>query len=129
MQNLLSSMVDTVGGCERILKTPIPLAYAIHLKQLLLIYCLLLPFQLINDLGWWTGAIVGLISFTLFDIEAIGIEIENPFGYDPNDLPLDAICITILRNIEDLITFTPSIYSDKHQAINTKLYQQDLSSK
>ena len=50
---------------------------------------------------------VGLISFTVFGIEAIGIEIENPFGCDPNDLPLEAICQTMQRNIEDLITLTP----------------------
>ncbi len=123
MQNLLSSMIDTLGGCERILKTPIPLAYVIHLKQLLLIYCLLLPFQLVNDLGWWTGAIVGLISFTLFGIEEIGVEIENPFGYDFNDLPLDAICDTMLRNVKDLIAFAPSVDSDQHQAINTEFYR------
>ncbi len=109
MQDLLNKMVNDLGGCERILKTPMPLAYAIHLKQLLLIYCLLLPFQLVNTLGWWTGAIVGLISFTLLGIEEIGIEIENPFGYDPNDLPLDAICNTMLRNIEDLTTLTPTV--------------------
>ncbi len=109
MQDLLNKMVNELGGCERILKTPIPLAYAIHLKQLLLIYCLLLPFQLVNTLGWWTGAIVSLISFTLLGIEEIGIEIENPFGYDANDLPLDAICNTMLRNIEDLTTLTPTV--------------------
>lgn len=109
MQDLLDKMVNDLGGCERILKTPIPLAYAIHLKQLLLIYCLLLPFQLVSTLGWWTGAIVSLISFTLLGIEEIGIEIENPFGYDANDLPLDAICNTMLRNIEDLTTLTPTV--------------------
>jgi ion channel-forming bestrophin family protein len=38
LQLLLNGMVDSLGGCERILKTPIPMAYAIHLKQLLLIY-------------------------------------------------------------------------------------------
>ena len=108
MQDLLSKMVNDLGGCERILKTPMPLAYAIHLKQLLLIYCSLLPFQLVSTLGWWTGAIVGLISFTLLGIEEIGIEIENPFGYDANDLPLDAICNTMLRNIEDLTRLTPT---------------------
>ncbi|MBW4664918.1 MAG: hypothetical protein KME01_12090 [Chroococcus sp. CMT-3BRIN-NPC107] len=109
MQDLLNKMVNDLGGCERILKTPMPLAYAIHLKQLLLIYCLLLPFQLVSTLGWWTGAIVGLISFTLLGIEEIGIEIENPFGYDANDLPLDAMCNTMLRNIEDLTTLAPSV--------------------
>ncbi len=108
MHKLLDLMVDALGSCERILKTPMPLAYAIHLKQLLLLYCLSLPFQMVGSLGWWTGPIVSLISFTLFGIEEIGIEIENPFGHDPNDLPLDAICATMLRNIEDLITLTPN---------------------
>lgn len=108
MQNLLNLLVDALGGCERILRTPMPLAYAIHLKQLLLLYCLSLPFQMVNNLGWWTGPVVALISFTLFGIEEIGIEIENPFGHDPNDLPLDTICATMLRNIEDLITLSPS---------------------
>jgi ion channel-forming bestrophin family protein len=118
LQQLLNLMVDCLGGCERILRTPIPLAYAIHLKQLLLLYCLSLPFQMVQSLGWWTGAIVALISFTLFGIEAIGIEIENPFGHDPNDLPLDTICATILRNVEELMTLTPS--SDLLQSDRTR---------
>ncbi|WGV24263.1 bestrophin family protein [Halotia branconii] len=109
MQELLNNLVDNLGACERILKTPIPLAYAIHLKQLLLLYCCLLPFQVVESLGWWTGLIVALISFTLFGIEAIGLEIENPFGYDANDLPLDAICNTMKRNIDDLISLSPSV--------------------
>lgn len=107
-QELLNNLVNNLGACERILRTPMPLAYSIHLKQLLLLYCLLLPFQLVQELGWWTGLIVGLISFTLFGIEAIGLEIENPFGYDANDIPLDTICTTIDRNIKDLTTLTPA---------------------
>jgi putative membrane protein len=110
MNELLNSMIDVLGGCERILKTPIPLAYAIHLKQLLLLYCLALPFQMVNDLAWGTGPVVALISFTLFGIEEIGIEIENPFEHDTNDLPLDSICATMQRNINDLISLSPSIH-------------------
>ncbi|MBW4442194.1 MAG: hypothetical protein KME10_13345 [Plectolyngbya sp. WJT66-NPBG17] len=108
MQNLLNGLVDCLGACERILKTPMPIAYAIHLKQLILLYCLSLPFQMVENLGWWTPPVVVLISFTLFGIEAIGIEIENPFGRDPNDLPLDAICETMLKNIRDLTELRPS---------------------
>ena len=104
---LVDRLVDALGSCERILKTPIPLAYSIHLKQLLLLYCLALPFQMVGAIHWWTAIITGLISFAVFGIEAIGIEIENPFGHDPNDLPLDAICHTMHRNIEDLVTLTP----------------------
>lgn len=107
LQLLLNSMVDCLGGCERILKTPIPMAYAIHLKQLLLIYCLSLPFQFVTELEWWTALVVMLVSFTLFGIEAIGIEIENPFGRDYNDLPLDTICETMKRNIDDLTKVEP----------------------
>jgi putative membrane protein len=109
MMDLLNTLVDCLGGCERILKTPMPMAYSIHLKQLLLIYCLALPFQMVSEVGVWSILITGLISFAVFGIEEIGIEIENPFGCDPNDLPLDAICETMQRNIQDLMTLTPSI--------------------
>ncbi|WP_071191093.1 bestrophin family ion channel [Trichormus sp. NMC-1] len=109
MQELLNNLVDNLGACERILKTPIPLAYSIHLKQLLLLYCLLLPFQIVQSLTWWTGLISALVSFTLLGIEAIGLEIENPFGYDANDLPLDTICRTMKLNIDDLISLRPSV--------------------
>jgi putative membrane protein len=106
MQELMGVAVDVLGACERIKKTPIPLAYSIHLKQLLLIYCLTLPFQVVDQVGWGTGVIVAIISFTLLGIEEIGLQIEDPFGYDPNDLPLDGICQTIVRNLEDLIVTT-----------------------
>lgn len=110
LQKLLDILVDNLGSCERILKTPIPLAYTIHLKQLLLLYCILLPFQIVESLGWWTGFIAAVVSFTLLGIEAIGLEIENPFGYDPNDLPLDAICNTMKVNINDLISLNPTVH-------------------
>jgi ion channel-forming bestrophin family protein len=110
LNTFLGRMVDVLGACERILKTPMPLAYAIHLKQLLLLYCLLLGFQFVGELGLWTGPVVAIISFALFGIEEIGLEIENPFGYDLNDLPLDTICNTMLHNIEDLIQTTPQAH-------------------
>lgn len=109
LSNLLDDMVDALGGCERILKTPMPLAYAIHLRQLLLVYCLSLPFELVDRLGWWTPLIVSILSFIVFGIEEIGLEIENPFGKDPNDLPLDQICENMKINLEDLMSFAPSV--------------------
>jgi ion channel-forming bestrophin family protein len=107
LQHILSDLVDMLGTCERILRTPIPLAYTIHLKQLLFLYCLLLPFQVVDELKWLTAPSIMLVSFTLFGIEAIGVEIENPFGTDPNDLPLDTICLTIQTNINDVINTEP----------------------
>ncbi len=120
---LLDKMVDALGACERILKTPMPMAYAIHLKQLLLIYCLLLPFQMVGEIGYWTGPIVGLVSFTLFGIEEIGLEIENPFGLDDNDLPLDEICRTMGKNVEHLMQLKPGVYRQEPER-----YEDDFDS-
>ena len=64
---------------------------------------------------------VALISFTLFGIEEIGIEIENPFGHDANDLPLDAICAALLQNIEDLMTLTPEMDSAFGEDLGTDI--------
>lgn len=113
MQKLLNNLVDNLGACERIIKTPMPVAYGIMLKQLLIIYCFLLPFQIVESFNWWTGLAVALVSFILFGIEAIGLEIENPFGRNSHHLPLDTICDTIKRNISDLISLTPSTASYK----------------
>ncbi len=103
MNVLVNELLEAITTCERILLTPIPLAYAIYLKRLLLIYCLCLPFQVVDTLHWWTTPIAIILSFVLLGIEEIGTEIENPFGNYANDLPLEEICTIILDNIEDLI--------------------------
>ena len=111
----ISKVVDILGGCERILKTPVPLFYTLTLKSLLTIYFLLLPWQLVQGLHWWTAPVLGIISFILLGINEIGSEIEQPFGRDPNDLPLDFISDTITRNVEDIIKLSAdkhSIYKD-----------------
>jgi ion channel-forming bestrophin family protein len=102
MNNLLNNIVEALIGCERILKTPMPTAYAIYLKRLILIYCLILPLHLVLNLHWWTPLIVALISFSLLGIEEIGNQLENPFGLDPTDLPLEDICHSLTKNLEDL---------------------------
>lgn len=101
---LVNGLLEALTTCERIVSTPIPLAYAIYLKRLLLIYCISLPFQVVSSLHWWTSPIAAILSFVLLGIEEIGTEIENPFGEDDNDLPLEDYCMTIVNNIEDLIT-------------------------
>jgi len=126
LQTTVKSMMESLGHCERILRTPLPLAYSIHLKQLLLIYCLLLPFQLVKDLGWGTGFFVSLISFTLLGIEEIGLEIENPFGYDTNDLPLDGICNTIKYDIEEFLTCNPDLKPNPDKIYQEYWYDKQL---
>ena len=112
LHNLVDDLVDILGGCERILRTPLPLIYSIKLRQLLLIFCLILPLEIVTHLTWWTGVITAFVSFTLLSIEEIGSEIEEPFGHDPNDLPLDMICNTMRRNVEELIISAASSARD-----------------
>ncbi|MDJ0717130.1 MAG: bestrophin family ion channel [Prochloraceae cyanobacterium] len=108
LQEQLNEMVNILGGCERILKTPVPLAYTIALKILFMVYFLVLPLGLVQGLHWWTVPATIFISFLVFSIHEIGCEIEEPFGRDPNDLPLDFICNTIVCNVKDLLIFEPS---------------------
>lgn len=92
-------LVGYLGGCERIRKTPLPFAYVVHLRRVLVIYCITLPFALVETYGWFTVLDVLLVSYTYFGIEEIGVEIEGPFGYDENDLPMEEIAETIQRNV------------------------------
>ncbi len=103
MNKLLDSLVEGLTGCERILTTPIPPAYAIYLRRVMLLYCFLLPLQIVESVKMWTGLNVAIVSFVLLGVEEIGKEIENPFGCAANDLPLDEICATIRDNIEDIV--------------------------
>ncbi|CAA9578329.1 probable membrane protein STY1534 [uncultured Synechococcales cyanobacterium] len=107
LQKLVDDLIDILGGCERILKTPMPLLYTILLKGLLLVYFIVLPWELVDGLTWWTAPIMAVITVVLLSIDEVGAEIEEPFGNDPNDLPLDLICNTMLRNVSDLIAVAP----------------------
>ena len=100
----LDSLNSNLGGCERILNTPMPLAYSLHLRHLIYLYCLLFPFQVVDSLQWLTIPATCLVSFALFGIEEIGVEIQNPFGYDENDLELDRYCEIIRNNVEEVVT-------------------------
>lgn len=96
-------LIGYLGGCERIHKTPLPFAYVVHLRRALVIYCFTLPFALLSNQHLWLTPIETLfLSYVFFGIEEIGVEIEDPFGEDENDLPLEDICASIHRNTKGL---------------------------
>jgi ion channel-forming bestrophin family protein len=59
-------------------------------------------------MGWATPVACGFLALALFGIDEIGVEIEDPFGDDPNDLPLDAIGTGIEKAAAELIATAPS---------------------
>ena len=93
----LANITQILADMNRVSTTPIPLAYRIHMKQAVMLYCLTLPFTLLDLMGWGTIPVVGAVAFTLFGIDRIGAEIEQPFGFDPNDLDLDEFCQVVRR--------------------------------
>ncbi|CAG8757842.1 10809_t:CDS:2, partial [Racocetra persica] len=103
----VNSLIECLSSFERILRSPIPLAYSIHLTQTVWVYCVSLPFQLVGVVGWSTIVIVFFATFILLGIERIAAEIENPFGYDPNDLKLGDFCRIIERELKLIISHDP----------------------
>lgn len=101
-------LIDYLGGCERIRRTPLPFVYVVHLRRALIIYCFTLPFALIKEFGWITVLDTLFVAYIFFGIEEIGVEIEDPFGIDTNDLPLETFCETIDANLTELISGVPS---------------------
>lgn len=79
------------GACERIRYTALPFAYTLLLHRTAHLYCVLLPIGMVHSLGWATPLMTALVAYTFFGLDALGDELEEPFGTAQNDLPLDAI--------------------------------------
>lgn len=97
----IQALTDHVGACERIDSTPLPYAYAVHLRRALLIYCVTIPFALVHTFGEWTVVPSLIVSYILIGIEEIGTEVEAPFGRKHNDLPLDRLCQRLEANLRE----------------------------
>ncbi|KAL0485735.1 hypothetical protein AKO1_003277 [Acrasis kona] len=95
----ISELMNAESNLDRILKTPIPFSYVAQVQHILFLYLLTLPFVILDDLYWFSIGAMFLISYSLLGIEQAGIEIEDPFGTDRNDLPLDSICIDLFRKL------------------------------
>ncbi|WET49783.1 bestrophin family ion channel [Chryseobacterium indologenes] len=93
---------DIVGGCERIVSTPLPYSYRVLLHRTVYIYCFLLPFGLVDSLRWLTPLIVVFVAYTFVAFEAIADEIEEPFGTEANDLALNTMSVMIEETIHEI---------------------------
>jgi putative membrane protein len=91
LDGTLTALDRVLAGCERIKSTPIPFSYTLLLHRTANLYYFLLPFGLIDSLGRLTPLVLGLVSYTFFGLDALGDEIEEPFGLAANDLPLAAM--------------------------------------
>jgi putative membrane protein len=99
----MSSLIDICGACERIRNTPIPYSYSAFIKKFIFVYVATLPFSLAFTLGYLSIPVVALIFYLLGSLELIAEEIEEPFGADQNDLPMDRLCKTIEKTVREIL--------------------------
>ncbi|MDX5419684.1 MAG: hypothetical protein LPK09_10755 [Hymenobacteraceae bacterium] len=100
----LKALTDHCGACERIKNTPIPFTYSVFIKKFVFFYVMTLPFGWVFSMGYFIIPVVVLILYALASLELIAEEIENPFGTDPNDLPVDQICHNIRKHVGELLS-------------------------
>lgn len=112
------NQISTIqGGCERISNTPIPYAYSLLLHRTVGIFCAVYPLLLIHDFGVLTLLFSIFTTYALLALDAIATELEDPFGTEDNDLPLNAICNAIEIDLREMVKdslIPPKLKPDAH---------------
>lgn len=103
----LNQLSEALSGCERIKHTPVPFAYTLLMHRTIFIYCVLVPFGLLDSVGALTPLIAAVLAYTFFGLDAVGTQIEEPFGTLPNDLPLAGLCRTLEIDLRQLLGESP----------------------
>ncbi|MBS1781140.1 MAG: hypothetical protein JST70_17575 [Bacteroidetes bacterium] len=99
----ITAFTDICGACERIKNTPIPYSYSAFIKKFLFVYVMTLPVAYTFSLGYWVVPVVAIVFYVLGSLELIAEEIEDPFGKDSNDLPMDKISDNIRKHIAEIL--------------------------
>ncbi len=99
----LLSFTDICGACERIKNTPIPYSYSAFIKKFIFFYVMTLPFGYVFSLGYLIIPVVTFVFYVLASLEIIAEEVEDPFGGDENDLPLDKIAANIHKHVDEIL--------------------------
>ena len=104
---LLDQSIGQMGAvqaaCERIRNTPLPFGYTLLLHRTAYLFCFLLPFSVVDTLGWGSPFVTALVAYTFFGLDALGDELEDPFGNRPNALAIGALADTIEINIREAL--------------------------
>ncbi|SDA44141.1 bestrophin family protein [Sinorhizobium sp. NFACC03] len=103
LDGTVGRMSAMLAACERIRNTPVPFGYTLLLHRTAYLFCFLLPFGFADALGGATPFVTALVAYTFFGLNALGDELEEPFGVLPNDLPIMALAETIEINLREAL--------------------------
>jgi putative membrane protein len=99
----LNRLTGAFAACERLRTTPVPFGYTLLLHRTAHIFCFIMPFGFADVLGPATPLAAGLVAYTFFGLDALGDELEEPFGTLPNDLPIAAIATVIEIDLRSML--------------------------
>ncbi|WP_312468323.1 MULTISPECIES: bestrophin family protein [Brucella] len=103
LDETVKSLSEVQAACERLRFTPVPFGYTLLLHRTAYLFCFFIPFGFADMLGWGTPFATTLVAYTFFGLDALGDELEEPFGTLPNDLPIGAIADTIEINLREAL--------------------------
>jgi len=101
--NGLNLLSDAYHACVRISLTRAPIAYLDHLQHLVMFLVVCFPFTIVIPFGWGSVPISLVVNYGIIGVYKIPEAIENPFGDDQNDLPLEIYVESIEKEVNDLM--------------------------
>lgn len=113
----------------KVSSVPFPFPYAQTCDCLLVIHWLITPVVTCQWFSspWYAGAFSFIIVFIFWVLNSISVEIENPFGADPNDIDCEAfhkeMNLALLQLLSPEVMRTPMLVSDDvdfHDLFTTK---------
>lgn len=124
------SLADQLGACERVLYTPLPFVYSLHLWAVLLVFLLLTPLRMFSEEQLPTPITfyfyMGILSYIFLGLQDMSTKIQNPFGEDPSHLPLDIFIFVVYRDIRDIIRMKYETFNQKYTESLYKLAKYEI---
>jgi putative membrane protein len=99
----VNAYLDICGAAERIKNTPIPYTYSSFIKKFIVLYVGTLPLGFVFSLGLIAVPVVVFVFYVLASLELIAEDIEDPFGGDVNDLPMQELANIIAKNVHEVL--------------------------
>ena len=103
IDNTLTRLCDSMGKAERIKNTIFPTTYSMYIRFTLCLFVILLPFGMVNDLGWLVVPVTTTIGAAFFLIEKMAIHLQDPFENRPTDTPMTVISNNILKDLLEMV--------------------------
>lgn len=94
--------LEICGGCERIANTRVVRSYRAFSRQCVVVYLITFPWGIVNQFGWWTVPLSTIAAYFMLGLETVSEDVEQPFGYDTDDLDLDGLCEIIRVTVQEV---------------------------